>query len=371
MTQPRPQTAATASPAMGADRDVLQRLLDRAVGEGGVPGIVIEVRNDRGRWFGTAGVADTDTGRERTPQERFRIGSATKTFVATVILQLVAERRLSLDDTVDEWLPGRVHGHGHQGGKISIRRLLNHTSGIFNYTEDPPMVNRYEKHTPELLVDIAMAHPPAFEAGADWGYSNTNYILAGMIVERVTGQALADEIARRITRPLGLDGTYLPSGADPTIQGPHPRHYTKLMNPAPDAEIHDATELESSMFWAAGGMISTTGDLHRFFGALLGGRLLPPAQHERMFTTVPTKNWIPDTTYGLGISSVTLPCGATVWGMGGAIFGSWSYTYGTRDGEHMVVIDVNGDWANGPWDDPIGIFTDVLQAEFCPPKTTP
>ncbi|GAA4636192.1 serine hydrolase domain-containing protein [Actinoallomurus vinaceus] len=354
-----------------SDRATLQRLLDRAVTEGSVPGIVLEVRDGHGRWFGSAGAADTETGRERTPQERFRIGSTTKTFVATVILQLAAERSLSLDDTVDEWLPGRVHGHGHEGGKISIRRLLDHTSGIFSYTEDPETVNRYESHTPDLLVDVAMAHPPAFEPGTDWAYSNTNYILAGMLVERVTGQALADQIAQRITRPLGLAGTYLPSGADPTIQGPHPRHYTKLMNPAPDAEIHDATELDSSMFWAAGGMISTTGDLHRFFGALLGGRLLPPARLEEMLTTVPTKNWIPDTAYGLGISSVTLPCGPTVWGMGGAIFGSWSYAYRTRDGEHTAVVNVNGDWAHGPWGDPIGIFTDVLQTEFCPPKPTP
>ncbi|GAB3984883.1 hypothetical protein GCM10029978_095860 [Actinoallomurus acanthiterrae] len=263
------------------DRDALQRLLDRAVAEGGVPGIAAEVRDGHGRWFGSAGAADTETGRERTPQDRFRIGSTTKTFVATVVLQLAAERRLSLDDTVDEWLPGRVHGHGHQGGKIRIRRLLDHTSGIFSYTEDPEMVNRHENHTPELLVDIAMAHPPAFEPGAGWAYSNTNYILAGMLVERVTGQALADQIAQRIARPLGLDGTYLPSGADPTIQGPHPRHYTKLMNPAPDAEIHDGTELDSSMFWAAGGMISTTGDLHRFFGALLGGRLSRPPSRRR------------------------------------------------------------------------------------------
>src|SRR5919206_1772061 len=108
------------------------------------------------------------------------------------------------------------------------------------------------------------------------------------------------------------------------------------MNPAPDAEIHDGTELDSSMFWAAGGMISTTEDLHRFFRALLGGRLLPPAQQEEMFAVVPTKDWIPGTAYSLGISSVTLPCGATVWGMGGAIFGSWSYAYGTRDGVDRV-----------------------------------
>jgi D-alanyl-D-alanine carboxypeptidase len=119
------------------------------------------------------------------------------------------------------------------------------------------------------------------------------------------------------------------------------------------------------MFWAAGGMISTAGDLNRFFGALLGGRILPLDQQRDMFTTVPTRNWISNAAYGLGVSSVRLPCGETVWGMGGALFGSWSYAYGARDGEQMVTTNVNGDWSNGGWDDPIGIFTDLLEAKFC------
>jgi D-alanyl-D-alanine carboxypeptidase len=344
----------------------VQRVLDRAVAEGGLPGILAEVRDGDGRWFGTAGAADTETGRERLPQDRFRIGSTTKTFVATVMLQLAAEHTLSIDDTVEQWLPGVVDGNGHDGGEITIRQLLNHTSGIFNYLQDREAVNRYESHAPELLVQIAMSHPSAFEPGADWGYCNTNYILAGMIIERVTGGALADEVSQRITRPLGLVGTYLPRGSDPAIQGPHSTHYTKLMDPDPDAKVYDVTELDSSMFGAAGGMISTAGDLHQYFSALLGGQLLPPTQQQEMFTTVPAKDWIPHARYGLGVSSVKLPGGVTVWGMGGALFGSWSYTYGTRDGKHMLVTNVNGDWANGGWDDPIGIFTDVLQAEFCP-----
>ncbi|GAU67888.1 alkaline D-peptidase [Streptomyces sp. NBRC 110611] len=107
--------------------------------EGGSPGIVAEVRDGRRSWFGTAGVADTDTGRQRKPQEQYRIGSSAKTFTATVVLQLVAEHKLSLDDTVEKWLPGVVHGHGHDGSKISVRRLLNHTSGIYNYAMDPAL----------------------------------------------------------------------------------------------------------------------------------------------------------------------------------------------------------------------------------------
>ncbi|WP_433417815.1 serine hydrolase domain-containing protein [Microtetraspora malaysiensis] len=372
MTAGGAMTAPAASSAVVAPGQVeVRQVLDRAVTEGGIPGILTEIRDGHGRWFGSAGVADTATGRKRMPQHRFRIGSTTKTFVATVALQLVAEGRLSLDDTVDEWLPGLVHGNGHDGGKITIRQLLNNTSGIFNYLQDQEAVNRYPTPTPRQLVRIAMSRPPSFEPGTSWEYSQTNYVLAGMVIERVTGSTLAGEVSRRIARPLGLAGTYLPRGGDPKIRGPHSRHYSKLNLPDPNATIYDVTELNPSPFWAAGGMISTAGDLGRFFGALLGGRLLPPAQQKEMFTMVPTKDWIPDTTYGLGVSSVTLSCGATVWGMGGAIFGSWTYTYGTRDGKHMIAANVNGDWAKGDWKDPIGVFTDVLRAEFCPDDSRP
>ncbi|MGW0909502.1 serine hydrolase domain-containing protein [Streptomyces sp. NPDC002853] len=354
------------APASGAaGHEAIQRLLQQAVTHGGLPGILAEVYDGDRQWFGTAGVADTRTGRKRSQQDRFRIGSISKTFVATIVMQLAAEGRLSLDDTAEQWLPGVVRGHQHDGARVSIRMLLNHTSGIFNYTDDQEALNRHETHPPESLVQIAMSHPPTFTPGSDWAYSNTNYVLAGMIIERVTGRALSEEITERISRPLGLAGTYLPHGSDPTIHGPHARHYTKLFETDPGAPVHDATEFDSSMFWAAGGMISTAGDLNRFFGALLGGRILPPDQQRDMFTTVPTRDWISNAAYGLGVSSVRLPCGETVWGMGGALFGSWSYAYGARDGEQMLTTNVNGDWSEGSWDDPIGIFTDLLQAKFC------
>ncbi|WP_406290408.1 serine hydrolase domain-containing protein [Embleya sp. NBC_00896] len=353
------------APGSGAeDYEAIQPLLRQAVTRGGLPGILAEVRDGDRQWFGTAGVADTRTGRKRSQQDRFRIGSITKTFVATVVLQLAAEGRLGLDDTAEQWLPGVVQGHHHDGAGVNIRMLLNHTSGIFNYTDDQEALNRHETHTPESLVRIAVSHPPNFTPGSGWAYSNTNYVLAGMLIERATGRTLAEQITERIARPLGLTGTYLPHGSDPTIHGPHSRHYTKLFRTDPGAPVHDATELDSSMFWAAGGMISTAGDLNRFFAALLGGRILAPDRQRDMFTTVPTRDWISDSAYGLGVSSVRLPCGETVWGMGGALFGSWSYAYGARDGEQMVTTNVNGDWSDGGWDDPIGIFTDLLQAKF-------
>ncbi|MFE6866637.1 serine hydrolase domain-containing protein [Kitasatospora sp. NPDC057692] len=327
--------------------------------QGGLPGILAEVRDGERSWFGTAGAADTGTGRPRSRQDRFRIGSISKTFVATVLLQLAAEGRLGLDDTVERWLPGVMGGSG-----ASLRMLLQHTSGIFNYTDDQEALNRRPTHSPESLLRIALAHPPVFAPGTGWAYSNTNYVLAGMIAERAAGRGLAEEIDARIARPLGLTGTYLPPAGDPAIRGPHARHYTRLFRTDPGAPVHDATEFEPSVFWAAGGMISTAGDLNRFLGALLGGRLLPPDGLREMLTTVPTRDWIADAEYGLGLSSVRLPGGETVWGMGGALFGSWTYAYGARDGRHLVAVNVNGDWTDDGWDDPIGVFTDLLRAEF-------
>ncbi|MFF4319513.1 serine hydrolase domain-containing protein [Streptomyces sp. NPDC001568] len=363
-----PPASASAPPR---DHAGAQRVLDRAVAGGGVPGILARVRDGRDTWVGAAGVADTTTGRQRRAQDRFRIGSTTKTFTATVMLQLAAEHRLSLDDSVEKWLPGVVRGPGHEPERITIRQLLDHTSGIHDYVNDDVMrkrgtgtaflEHRFDRYRPEEIVGIGVSHPPVFAPGSDWGYSNTGYFLAGMIVERVTGRPLAEVIAQRVTRPLGLTGTYLPGGDDPLIHGPHARHYSKLMLTDPEAGIHDVTELNPSWGWAAGGMISTTVDLDRFFRALLGGRLLPPAQQQEMLTMVTTKNWIPYTTYGLGVASQELACGVTVWGMGGAINGSWTYTFGTRNGTRMVSVNVNGDWNS-----PITVFTDLLQAEFCP-----
>jgi D-alanyl-D-alanine carboxypeptidase len=347
-----------------------ENALHRAVADTGAPGITAEIRADGDTWFGTAGKADTATGRVREQAERFRIGSTTKTFVATVVLQLVAEGRLSLDDTVERHLPSVVTGNGNDGRAVTVRQLLNHTSGIFNYSNDPKLFtryvgpafleHRYDSITPEQLVKVAMEHPPAFEPGSAFSYSNTNYALAGMIAERITGNSLSAEISRRISAPLGLTGTYLP-GEEAEVRGPHPRHYSTLFATTPDPEIYDVTEMNQSSTWAAGGMVSTVGDLNRFYQALMAGQLLPPAQQRAMFTTVPTdgSGWIPDTEYGLGVFAQRLPCGTTVWGNGGATFGSWTYAMGTRDGGHRIAANVNGDWSG------LGVFNDVLNAEFC------
>ncbi|MFC3452779.1 serine hydrolase domain-containing protein [Amycolatopsis speibonae] len=336
---------------MTKSEDAMLTMLDRAVSEGGAPGILAEVRAGDRVWSGQ---------RERSPEDRFRIGSISKTFTATVLLQLVAENRLSLDDPAGQWLPGLVE----HADEISVRRLLNHTSGVFNYTQDQVALSQRETYTPHQLVEVAAAHPADFEPGAGWAYSNTNYVLAGLIAERVTGRDLADEIADRVCRPLGLAATRLPHAGDETLGEPHSAHFTKLFSPDPDAEIHDVTLLEPSPYWAAGGMVSTAGELLRFFGALLGGRLLPPEQTRALFDAVPTRDWLPDAAYGLGICSLKLPGGSEVWGMAGALFGSWTYVFGSRDGAHLVAANINADWAAGPWSDPGEVLADLLVAEF-------
>jgi len=353
------------------DHALVQEVLDRAVSQAGAPGIVAEIRDHHGTWFGLAGVSDTKTGRQRLPHERFRIGSTTKAFTATVVLLLAAERKLRLDDTVEEWLPGMVKGNGYDGSKITIRQLLNHTSGIFNYANDQEFFDkgkeaawfehRDDTYTPEELVKVGLAHPPYFEAGEGFGYSNTNYFLAAMIVEKATGRTYGEELTRLIFRPLGLTGTYLPDG-EARIRGPHPRHYSTLFSQDADPTIYDATEMNQSFAWSTGGIVSTSQDLHRFFGALLGGRVLPPTQQQEMFTTVATEGgppWIPNTKYGLGIFAQELSCGVRVWGGGGATYGSWTYAMGSRDGKHMVTSHINGDYSG------LQVFNDVLAAEFC------
>ncbi|MFJ6785160.1 serine hydrolase domain-containing protein [Streptomyces yangpuensis] len=361
-----PAVAIDATP----DRSAMQQALDRATVPGAAPGIVVEVRDGSDAWFGSAGVSDTLTGEERRPSERFRIGSTTKAFTATLVLQLAAEGRLGLDDTIEQWLPGMVAGNGYDGRAITIRQLLDHTSGIFNYGNDAEFFkngigeawfrHRYDTYTPEQLIRTGLATPAPFAPGDSFLYSNTNYFLAALIVEEATGGTFAEALTERIIRPLRLTGTYLP-GTEPAIRGTHCRHYSTLFVSDARPVVHDATEMNQSFAWAAGGIVSTTGDLQRFFGALLRGHLLPADQQREMFTTVDTAGpvpWIPGTRYGLGVFSWTLPSGVTVWGNAGATYGSWTCAMGSRDGEHLLTSQVNGDWSG------LAVLADVLTTEF-------
>jgi D-alanyl-D-alanine carboxypeptidase len=355
---------AVAAPAGTGRHGATRAAMDAAV-KAGVPGVTATARDAGGTWSATAGVGDVRTHAPRGTADHYRVGSITKTFVSTVLLQLEAEGRLSLDDTVEKWLPGVVRGHGHDGRRITVRRLLNHTSGIYNYTADEDFArtyflkdgffeHRYDTKTPEQLVAIAMTHEPLFAPGASWSYSNTNYVLAGMVIEKATGHSYASEIRRRIIEPLGLRATSVP-GTRTTLPRPSGRAYSKLARTT-TGPTYDVTELNPSLASSAGEMISDSADLNRFYTALLGGRLLPSRQLKEMKTTVKADG-IPGARYGLGLIDRELGCGVHVWGHDGGIHGSTSSAVTTADGRHSLAFNFNGDWS--------GDSDAVIEGEFC------
>ncbi|MCC3773713.1 serine hydrolase [Streptomyces sp. UNOB3_S3] len=360
-----PAGAAAPAAERGDHRAATQRALDGLVAAG-MPGVAAETRTPRGTWFGTSGHADTDSKRKRTAADHFRAGSITKTFVATTVLQLAAEGRLSLDDSVERWLPGVVQGNGYDGNKITIRQLLNHTSGVHDMVSTEEwdkamngtgfLQHRYDVKTPQEIVAIGLRHKPDFAPGQGWTYSNTGFVLAGMIIEKVTGKPYASEIERRIVKPLGLTETTFP-GTDPKLPAPHPVGYSKLYVQNPGPEIHDATEYRPSWSGATGEVVSTSGDLNRFYSALLQGRLLPRKQLDEMLTTVDTGQQF---RYGLGIMSRALTCGTTVWGHDGVVWGSLSGAAVTRDGKNALTFNINGDWL-----DQSPPFENMFEGAFC------
>ncbi|MCX5193603.1 beta-lactamase family protein [Streptomyces sp. NBC_00249] len=315
---------ASASASASARPDTVQQALNTLVRDDGMPAALASVqgRDGRTRTY-TAGVGDLATGSKVPRDGQVRIGSNTKAFVAVVVLQLVGEGKIGLDAFVDTYLPGLVRGEGIDGRRITVRQLLQHTSGLPDYSvhlDDDEIRNRYIE--PRELLDIAFQHKADADPGKTWGYSNTNYVLAGLIVQKVTGRPLAEEIDRRVIKRIGLRHTYFPAPGEKTIREPHPRGYHR--NPA-DGPLRDFTEMDPSWGWAAGQLISTNSDVNRFFTALLAGRLLPAAQLAEMRTTVPAGT--SGLRYGLGLTSRPLSCGGLYWGHGGDIAG-----YETRGG---------------------------------------
>ncbi|SDT82350.1 D-alanyl-D-alanine carboxypeptidase [Streptomyces sp. TLI_053] len=326
----------------GVDARALDAAVRGMVDPGGASATLARV-SERGRtaWKGAAGTADFSTGAPVDPDGLFRIGSVTKTFVSTVVLQLVGEGRLRLDDPVEKLLPGAVPN----GRNITLRQLLDHTSGLFNYTEDDlfgyqedPVrlqqwleTGRFTRYTPEQLIAVANAHPPYFEPGQGAHYSNTNYLVVGKIVERVTGHSWQQEVERRIVRRLGLTRTSMPDHST-TIPGPHAHGYYDL--PAGPADV---TEVDPSMAGAAGAGISTTADLTTFITALIGGRLLPRPLLAEMMTVTPQSG---KDTYGLGLQRLSTPCGP-VWGHAGGIPGYNTFVYTDGDTRRQFAASVN------------------------------
>ncbi|MET0424842.1 MAG: serine hydrolase domain-containing protein [Actinoplanes sp.] len=337
--------AGSAVPAAASGRGTLQTAADdlRRLGIVGVQGLT---RVDGATTQARAGVGDLERGTPVPVGGHFRIGSNTKTFTAVVVLQLAGEGRLRLDDTVDRWLPGVVSGNGNDGRLITIRQLLQHTSGLYNYTNGMTGLSSYEEwlrhrldhHDAADLVALAMKHEPGFAPGTHWDYSNTNYILAGMVVEKVTGRPWGVEVRDRILRPLGLRHTSAPVDR-PSLPQPHAKAYQQW---APGGELTDTTLFNPTAAGAAGGMVSTTADLARFWQALQRGQLLRPAQMAAMHQTVlaeTVQEDIPGARYGLGIMHLPNRCGG-YWAHGGDVPGVSTANGVSTDGRRVAVLSL-------------------------------
>ncbi|MFJ6623173.1 serine hydrolase domain-containing protein [Kitasatospora sp. NPDC091335] len=327
----------TAVSGQEQDRPELRKAIEELV-EAGFTGIQLRVNDERGEWVGSAGARELGGSTRPLTDAHFRIGSTTKNFVATSVLMLVAEGRIGLDAPVADYLP-----EFGPDRRITVRMLLQHTSGIFNHTgelyEDGTIVPgvpwrgkewvdaRFRTYRPEELVRLSLSRPARFAPGAGWSYANTNYVLARLVVEKVTGRSFAEELRRLILGPLEMTGTVAP-GTSPEIPEPHNHGYYRYEDAGQQRTV-DVTRQNPSWVGAGGDMISTTKDLHTYFSALMGGKLLPAALLTEMRTPEPTAG------YGLGVFAQETD-GGTVFHHHGAVMGSAALMYGTADGARTL-----------------------------------
>jgi len=327
------------SPAEQLRRDT------KAIHTLGVSGVQARaVASDGRESVATSGTADLDTGRPVRSDGYFRMASTSKTLVATVVLQLEAEGTLSLDDTVDDWLPGVVRGNGNDGTRITIRQLLRHTSGIHDdlpgyTTPEEYYRQRYDVYSPEQLVARAMAHAPDFPPGDGWSYSNTGYVLLDAVIQKATGRPAHQEIEDRILRPLGLNHTRW-GGTSPTLPRPHAKAY-QLFGPDSLVDVTDQIPVDHENL----SFVTTTRDENTFLRALLAGRLLPPRQLAEMKRTVPVSAEVqqlwPGGRYGLGLAERPLSCGGTYWGHEGGDGGYITLNGVTGNGSRSAVVSMS------------------------------
>ena len=343
LLRPTARAANADQVAPGAE---LQEILDELAGSA-ASAVVVEVRDFGKVWRGSSGVAELGSAKPVAVNGRFRAGSITKSYVATVVLQLAGERRLRLDDTVERWLPGVVA----DGGRITLHHLLQHTSGIVNYTNtrefrtlygtaDQVLALRDRTWAPKELLNFTTGQPLLFEPGTSWMYSNTNYILLALVIQRATGNHYAKEAQRRLLHRLGLHGTEFP-GRRSVIAGPHAHGYLPR-EVGDQIEPVDITRFNPTVTGASGELVSTTADLNEFYRALLTGRLLRPEQQSQLLQIRSTGR---DYDYGLGLET-KLVNGIRVWGHDGDIFGCQAASWITEDGRRQLTVAFNP-WGSG------------------------
>ena len=334
-----PSPVATGSASSAEKEQVLSAT--QSLVDGGYPAALTAVRDKDGNTIGAAaGVGNLETGEAPPLDGEVRIGSNTKTFVAVVILQLVQEGKITLDEPIETYLPGLLHGEGIDAAKITVRQLLQHTSGLPEYTDTVPGETdifqiRDNYYSTRDLLDVALSKPAAFEPGSQFSYTNTNYIVLSLLAEKVTHRPLAEQITQRITEPLGLAHTYYPNPGEEEIRGTHPHGYHRN---TPTENWQDITHMDPSWAGGAGAMISTPSELGTFIQATLNGTLLTQDSINEMKKTVDTSNLsgVPGSGYGLGIFSMPLSCG-TAWGHSGGIPGYTTQNMVGPDGTAVTI----------------------------------
>ncbi|SKC58725.1 serine hydrolase domain-containing protein [Krasilnikoviella flava] len=325
----------------GDERPALRRIL-REIVDSGFTGVQLRVNDRHGEWAWSDGLAQRGEPGRPSTDGHMRIGSNTKTFVSTVVLGLVAEGKIALDAPAGDYLPGI-----DLDPRITVRMLLQHTSGVFNFTGEfsadgtfePGIPStgkewvdlRLKSYRPQELVQLAVSKPARFAPGTDWSYSNTNYVLARLLIESVTGRTLAEEMERLVLTPLGLTGTVVPSS--PELPEPHAHASYRYDDDGQEVTV-DVTRQDPSWISSGGDMISTTRDLHLFISGLVGGRLLPAPLLSEMLTLHPKVG------YGLGLFVEETAHGPLVTHNGG-IAGSAALMYSTPDGGTTLTAGLN------------------------------
>ncbi|HEV7650475.1 MAG TPA: serine hydrolase domain-containing protein [Actinophytocola sp.] len=302
-------------------------------------GALVRITGSAGDWSGTSGVSDIRTGAPVRPDGFFRIGSTTKVYTAVMVLQLAQEHRIDLDQPVQRYLPGLLPA---DYPRVPVYTLLDHTSGLPSVDipglYDPQWIldHRFEHWSPRQVVDTAVRHPIDFQSGTAQKYTNTAYVTAGMIIEKVTGRSYARNLRDRITGPLHLAHTYYP-GDDPHLPNPASRGYLDV-----DGDLVDVTEMNQSIPGTAGAIIATAADLDRFITGLFRGRLLGTEMMTRLFTIpdVPMFDGSGPAYYSQGLMKIAVN-GVTVWGKTGSRYGYASGIFATRDLQRKLAYSVN------------------------------
>jgi D-alanyl-D-alanine carboxypeptidase len=324
---PAASAGATTPPLPSALRPVdpaeLQATVDRVMTENHIPGAVVLLRTPQGEFVVNRGTTELGTQIVPTVDTHVRIASITKSLTAAVILQLVQEGELALEDPISKYVDGVPNGDD-----ITIGLLLEMRSGLFGFTADAAIADSLDNTptrvwTPQELLDVAFTHPTNFAPDERYEYSNTNYVLLGLVAEEVDGKPLAQSMQERLFGPLGMRDTLLPPADSNAIPAPSSHGYaygqsaTVLTGepPYPDelgAQVDagtvapkDFTDVNHSFAYAAGGVISTAADLATFFEAFIGGEVLD-AEYTRILldSVKPELPDMPNSYYGYGLAAV-------------------------------------------------------------------